>query len=236
VSKDQSIAKYVRNPDHRLVPPYFSLLEEASWEKYGFRCIATGVKSPMMSSLARELHDHNVPFVIIDPQGHYRDLGNLQGVVRVVPGEDQWADTAVTTLPTKPGLVVDLSGLEMTQQQSACAVFLNSLIQAGLANRPAMSVEDLTSLRPASSDHIQYPAPSQDHPIILILDGASQLLYPQTEESEAFIAAKTIIKQGRAFGVNIILCFDKFSRSDDAQNPGEVFLNNADVFLDGLPD
>ncbi|MCG3212593.1 MAG: hypothetical protein FOGNACKC_06263 [Anaerolineae bacterium] len=232
--KEQSIAKFVRNPYHRLVPPYFSLLEEASWEKYGFRCVAAGVKSPMMSGLARELYEHNVPFVVIDPQGHYRDLGNLQGVVRIVPDEGQWADPAVAALATQPGLVVDLSGLETIQQQSTCAVFLNSLIQAARSNMaPAMFVKELTSL--SRRPDRKYPAPSQDHPVILILDRASQLLYPQMEESEAFVAAKTIIKLGRALGVNIMLCFDEFNRSDDAQNPGEVFLNNADVFLDGLP-
>lgn len=169
-------------------------LSAEPWRTQGCRwAIAAnsgGGKSHLSVVMLEELHTIGQPFLVIDPKiGEYRGLAELPGVIVAgreghigISWEHPWMDPAIDYLMRGAGVVVNLAGMDLSEQRN---IYTRLLIQ-------------LWRRQTALADE-------QIRPIFVVIDEA-EMFAPQKRQNdpEALEITNQFARRGRSFGLNLI--------------------------------
>jgi len=141
-----SDAPYIQLPIIDLGPVKFNLAN-TPWRDQGYRLVVSGAsgsgKSSLIAVIAEEVYGLGVPFVVIDPEGEYRSLCDMPGVLRVgnkrslrafdlpldgVAGK--WIYQAIEALHDGAGVVLDLFRVDEAEQRLAYTYFLRAWLDS----------------------------------------------------------------------------------------------------------
>lgn len=141
------MSDYIQLPVIDLGQVSFNLANNP-WRDQGCRWVISGAsgsgKSSLAAVVAEEVHGLGVPFCVVDPEGEYRGLRDLPGVLRVgarrarrpapdIPLEGvagKWIYQAVDALRDGAGVVLDLFRIDEAEQRLAYTYFLRAWLDS----------------------------------------------------------------------------------------------------------
>lgn len=181
-------------------------LANERWQTQGFRLAVAGSsgsgKSYLTTILIEELTTIGVPFLVVDPDGEYKSLRQLPGIVLAAPGDGDinlnwpnvgWIAKCLNHIEQGNGVIVDISDLATDDQRWAYTRLLQGLWDAQRKKRSA-----------------------GEHEAMVLIVEEAHLFAPQKRAGEATQSLEitvTIARRGRKHGINTVFV---------SQRPGDL--------------